>query len=195
MCDVTHSHVWHDSFSCVTWLILMYYITHSPDACWGSLMGMESISKESILWGVESVTVWRKFVCGCEHPEKTPTPARTNDEGCKSARMKNASIETLCAQHIFRCIHVCITFKYIHIYSTYASHVQHTFISHWIGQIRLCWMCDFTPTHSSHARILPTRKTCSDYYMYVCTHLCAYCVSLLCVRVCMYVYLWGHWIV
>jgi len=29
MCDVTHSHVWHDSSTCVTWLIHMCDMTHS----------------------------------------------------------------------------------------------------------------------------------------------------------------------
>ena len=29
MCDMTHSHVWYDSFTCVTWLIHMYGMTHS----------------------------------------------------------------------------------------------------------------------------------------------------------------------
>jgi len=29
MCDMTHSHVWHDSFTCVTWLIHMCDMTHS----------------------------------------------------------------------------------------------------------------------------------------------------------------------
>ena len=28
MCDMTHSHVWHDSFTCVTWLIHMCDMTH-----------------------------------------------------------------------------------------------------------------------------------------------------------------------
>jgi len=29
MCDMTHSHVWHDSFTCVTWLIHMCDMTNS----------------------------------------------------------------------------------------------------------------------------------------------------------------------
>jgi len=29
MCDMTHSHVWHDSFTCVTWLIHMCDMTHA----------------------------------------------------------------------------------------------------------------------------------------------------------------------
>ena len=32
MCDMTHSHVWRDSFVCVTWLIHMCDMTH-PDLC------------------------------------------------------------------------------------------------------------------------------------------------------------------
>ena len=31
MCDMTHSHVWHDSFRCVTWRIHMWDMTHSHD--------------------------------------------------------------------------------------------------------------------------------------------------------------------
>jgi len=39
MCDMTHSHVWHDSFTCVTWLIHMCSMTvevemsHVSDTC------------------------------------------------------------------------------------------------------------------------------------------------------------------
>jgi len=29
MCDMPHSYVWHDSFTCVTWLICMWDVTHS----------------------------------------------------------------------------------------------------------------------------------------------------------------------
>ena len=29
MCDITHLHVWHESFICVTWLIRMYDMAHS----------------------------------------------------------------------------------------------------------------------------------------------------------------------
>jgi len=34
MCDMTHSDVWHDSFTCVTWLIQMCDITHFKCVTW-----------------------------------------------------------------------------------------------------------------------------------------------------------------
>jgi len=33
MCDMTHSYVWHDSFTCVTWLILIGYQNQSCHTC------------------------------------------------------------------------------------------------------------------------------------------------------------------
>jgi len=46
MCDMTHSHVWHDSFTCVTWLIHMCDMTHSHvwhDSFW-------SVSDACVTW-------------------------------------------------------------------------------------------------------------------------------------------------
>jgi len=41
MCDMTHSYVWHDSFTCVTWLIHMCDMTRTwalrgQGRCWGA---------------------------------------------------------------------------------------------------------------------------------------------------------------
>ena len=44
MCDMTHSHVWHDSFTCVTWLML--WSTDSKDNCLKNRLLIEAVRPE-----------------------------------------------------------------------------------------------------------------------------------------------------
>jgi len=56
VCDMTHSHVWHDAFTCVTWLIHMCETTHSHVWQWALMSALRHL--------VDVCTVWQdSFIC------------------------------------------------------------------------------------------------------------------------------------
>jgi len=70
MCDMTRSHVWHDSFTCVTWLVHMYDMTHSHvwrDSCAGLWVCSNDMTHSHVWHDVFTLLTWLIHMCDTTH--------------------------------------------------------------------------------------------------------------------------------
>jgi len=68
MCDMTHSHVWHDSFTCVTWLIHMCDMTQSAPTCCKTAL----LADDKQDWGLEIAST---MCLNFSAPPSSPPPS------------------------------------------------------------------------------------------------------------------------
>jgi len=135
MCDITHTHVWHDSFTCVTWLFHVCSMTH---AC----MLHNLYTCVTLLFHICDMTLSR--VCVCMHVCDcvcvcVKSVCAWHDEFKTSSTLYKFDI-WVCDDHanVWHESYVCVA-CYFHMWRDSFTRV-----------ILLMHMCDLTHTHAWH---------------------------------------------
>ena len=160
-CDMTHSHVWHDSFICVTWLIRIYEIPpscfldrwHDSFSCVIRLIHMCDVTHAHVCHDSFICVTWRMPMCVMTHSyvwhDSFPCVTwlvHTCDMTYSHVRHDYA--------HAWRDLSSCVTYHH-HVVST--VEMTHSYVSHdpFICVTCLCviWlmpMCDMTHIYVWH---------------------------------------------
>jgi len=98
MCDMTHSHLWHDSFTCVTWLIHMCDVTHS--CAWRDAF---------------TCVTWLIQMCDVPHPDESV------DDFFLDSEVQMVYIQ----RWSFKCVPFkCVTWLMSHIWMSQVTHMN-----------------------------------------------------------------------
>ena len=64
--DATHSHVWHDTCTCVTWRIYVCETTHSYTTCLIHISHVSFMCHDSITWVTWIIDIWHSSFIRCD---------------------------------------------------------------------------------------------------------------------------------